>query len=358
MTLFLSAAGSCSNANAGRKRELLSGRGGAGRINHRAKLRRAQSPLARALTTPIMNAFGPKVKLTTDLGTRRNMLIFLTVGMRRYSRRFFDKLNTVRPPSGASMRFDGASLRNLLRCGAIIAAIGFAGCSNSCFVGFFNNGQGGVVVKAGNPPPPCSLTQARAAINAVALKSAVCETCTADARVEHVFVTMQSIQLRPTLTDDASKDWLEIAPALADKPRPIDLVGNSLETLVENANIPAQPYREIRLRFCFDAGSNQECHADTPCGETLRNCVRMADGRIEPLRWPGGTPELVIAIRTLEGDSLAVWPDSIIDLRLSLEVRQAFSVSAIQGLRLENVLVGRATAVPRWSTEQDKTKAD
>ena len=252
------------------------------------------------------------------------------------------------------MRFDRAGLRNLFRCGAIIAAISFAGCANSCFVGFFNNGNGVVVVKAGNPPPPCSLPPARAAINAVALKSAVCETCTADARVEHVFVTVQGIQLRRAVTDDPSKDWLEIAPALVNKPRPIDLVGNSPESLVESATIPAEAYREIRLRFCFDSRSNQECHADTPCGESLRNCVMMADGRIEPLRWPGGTPELFIAIRTLEGDSLAVLPDSFIDLRLSLEVQQAFSVSSIQGLRLQNVLVGRATAVPRWSTETEK----
>jgi len=256
------------------------------------------------------------------------------------------------------MRFVRAGLRNLFRCGAIIAAIGFAGCANSCFVAVFNNGTGAVVVKAGNPPPPCSLPQARGAINAVALKSAVCETCTADARVEHVFVSLQGIQLRPAVTDNTSKDWLEIAPALANKPRPIDLVGNSPETLVESATIPAEAYREIRLRFCFDPGSNQECHAETPCGETLRNCVMMADGRVEPLRWAGDTPELVIAIRTLEGDSLTVLPDSFMDLRLSLEVQQAFSVSSIQGLRLQNVLVGRATAVPLWSTEKDNSKPD
>ena len=250
------------------------------------------------------------------------------------------------------MWFDRAGLRSFFRCAAIIAAIGFAGCGNSCFVVFFNNGNGGVVVKAGNPPPPCSLTQARAAINVVALTSGVCETCTADARVEHVFVTMQGIQLRPAVTDGASKDWLEIAPAMANKPRPIDLVGNSPETLV-GANIPAEAYREIRLRFCFDSGANQECHADTPCGETLRNCVIMADGRTEPLRWPGGTPELVIAIRTPEGDSMAVLPDSFIDLRLSIELQQAFSVSSIQGFRLQTVLVGRATAVPRWPPEKE-----
>ena len=195
-------------------------------------------------------------------------------------------------------------------------------------------------------------------MTAVAQKSAICKNCTADTRVEHVFVTMQGIDLRPTATDDTNEDWLEIDPALASKPRPIDLVGDSLETLVENANIPAETYREIRLRFCFDSPSHQECRADTPCGETLRNCVMMADGRIEPLRWPGGTPELVIAIRTLEGDSLAVLPDSFTDLRLSLEVQQAFSVSGIQGLTLQNVLVGRATAVPRWSTQKANSKPD
>ena len=256
------------------------------------------------------------------------------------------------------MQFDRANLRNLFPCGAIIAAIGFAGCSNSCFVGVFNNGQGGVIVKTGNPPPPCSLTQARAAVTVVAQKSTACETCTADARVEHVFVTMQGIELRPTGTDETNNDWLEIAPALASNPRPIDLVGDSLETLVENANIPADTYREVRLRFCFDSGSHEECHADTPCGETLRNCVMMADGRLEPLRWPGGTPELLIAIRTHEGDSLAVLPDSFTDLRLSLEVQQAFGVSSIQGLRLQNALVGRATAVPRWLAEQANSKPD
>ena len=257
------------------------------------------------------------------------------------------------------MRFDSARLRNMFCDGAIIAAIGFAGCSNSCFVGIFNNGSGVVTVQAGNPPPPCSLPPPKATINAVAIKSAVCETCTADARVEHVFVTMQSVQLRPSVTDDTSKDWLEIAPELANEPRHVDLVGNFLsEILVENANIPAETYREIRLRFCSDSGSNQECHADTACGGTLRNCVMMADGRIEPLHWPAGTPELVMAIRTLEGDSLAVWPDSITDLRLSLQVQQAFGVSSIQQLRLQNVLVGRVIALPRWSTEKDNSKTD
>jgi hypothetical protein len=127
----------------------------------------------------------------------------------------------------------------------------------------------------------------------------------------------------------------------------MDLVGNSLpERLVENANIPAETYRELRLRFC----SIQESRTNDACGGTLPNCIVMADGRVEPLRWPGDTPELVIPIRTDQGDTLAVLPDSIVDLRLSLEVQQAFTASSIQRSRLQNVVVGHATAVRRWNS--------
>ena len=249
------------------------------------------------------------------------------------------------------MRLDGPNLRNIYRYVAIVAAIGFAGCGDTCIVGVVNSGMGVVIVGAANTSPPCSLKQTRAAMNVVVLKSAVCETCTTDARVEHVFVTVQGIQLHPAVTDDASKDWLEIAPELTHQRRQMDLVGNSLpERLVENANIPVETYRELRLRFCIDSGSIREFHANNACGGTLRNCIVMADGRVEPLRWPGDTPELVIPIRTDEGDALAILPDSIVDLRLSLEVHQAFTVSSIQRSSLQNVVVGHATAVRRWNS--------
>jgi hypothetical protein len=186
-------------------------------------------------------------------------------------------------------------------------------------------------------------------MNAVAVKSAVCETCTADARVEDTFVTVQRVQLHRVVPDDSGKDWLEIAPELASEPRQVDLVGDSPpEMLVDNANIPADTYDELRLRFCADSSSNQECHAETACGGTLRNCIKMADGRIEPIQWPRDTPELVIPIRTLEADSLAVLPDSTVDVQLKLGVRRGFSLSSIQRSALQNAVVGRAIATRRW----------
>jgi hypothetical protein len=245
------------------------------------------------------------------------------------------------------MRFAKTSLRNAFCDVTIGAVIGLAGCGNTCFFGFVNTGTG-VVVVGTTSPPPCSLTQGKAAMNAVAVKSAVCETCTADARVEHAFVTVQRVQLHRVVPDDPGKDWLEIAPELASEPRQVDLVGDSPpEILVDNANIPADTYDELRLRFCLDSSPNQECHAETTCGGRVQNCIKMADGRIEPIHWPSDSPELVIPIRTLEADSLAVLPDSIVDLQLKLGVRQGFTLSSIQRSALQNTVVGRAIATRR-----------
>jgi len=253
------------------------------------------------------------------------------------------------------MQFDRPNHRSVYCYVAILAAISFGGCGDTCVFGFVNTGTGVVVAGAANTSPPCSLKQTRAAMNVVALKSAVCETCTTDARVEHVFVTVQGIQLHPAVTDDASKDWLEIAPELTNQVRQMDLVGDSLpERLVENANIPVETYRELRLRFCIDSSSSQACSANNACGGNLRNCSVMADGHVEPLYWPGEKPELVIPIRAYEGDTLAVSPDSIVDIQLSLEVQRAFTVSSIRRSRLQNVVAGHASAVRRWNPVQNE----
>ena len=249
------------------------------------------------------------------------------------------------------MRFDRGSLRYVI---AVIAtAIGVAGCGNTCFVGFVNNGKAAATVKTGDALSSCPPAQARGAIHVVALKSAVCTSCTVNARVEHVFVTLKSIQLRANVGRETPKDWLEIAPDLASKPRQIDLVGNSPpETLAENATTPADSYDEMRLGFCRDASTaSGECEAAIACGPTLRNCVITADLQIQPLDWPGGKPELMIDFRNVEGDSLTVLPEHITHLQLSLLLKRGFGVSSSGEARLRNVLTGRDTVVPTWSGE-------
>jgi Domain of unknown function (DUF4382) len=256
------------------------------------------------------------------------------------------------------MRFSRCHVRSTFRCAAIITAIGLAGCGNSCFVGLINNGNGSFTINAGNPAPTCSLTQVNGMLNAIAVKSTVCETCAPAARVEHIFVTLRSIQLRPSGSDDTNApDWLELAPQLANEPRQIDLMGNSMPViLVENAIVPAGSYREVRLQFFPGSPTNaEELPAENACEGTRWNCMVMADGRVEAFSLPGDVPELLISSQSIDSGSLVVLPDARLDLQLSLEPHQGSYFSSTVGWKPQNVLVGRAVVVRQRSFEEENS---
>jgi Domain of unknown function (DUF4382) len=260
-----------------------------------------------------------------------------------------------------SMRFSRYHLRSILGFATMFSAIGLAGCGNACVIGFSNNGNGGLIVKAGNPPPACSLSQANGTMSAVALKSPACESCTVAARVEHVFVTVRSVQLRPSASDDSSSpDWLDLAPHLANKPRQIDLMDNSMPMiLVESAIVPAGSYREFRLQFFPGSPTSaEELPAENACGEARWNCIVMADGHIESLHWPGDVPELLIPFQSIEGNSLLVLPDARTDLRLRLEPHRAAYSFSTEGWKPQNVLVGQATVVRQRPLEAENLTPD
>ena len=238
---------------------------------------------------------------------------------------------------------------------AAIAAIGLIGCGNTCFAGFSINGNGGVIVKAGNPPPPCSLTQARAAVTALAVRSPVCESCTAPAGVAHIFVTVRGIQLRQSPGDDPdSQGWIEIAPDLEREPRQIELLDNSAPaTLVENVMVPAGIYRQVRLQFLAASPSNGEpILIKNSCPDAQWNCVLMGDGRADQLYFPGEVPELLILPDSSVSNALMVLPDNPMELRLNLELRQASYLSTNEGWKTQNVLVGQVTLL-RQDAVQD-----
>jgi hypothetical protein len=254
------------------------------------------------------------------------------------------------------MRFCRCHFPSLFRYAAMFASIAFAGCANSCFVGVSNNGSGGLLVKAGDPAPTCSLSQANGTMNALAVTSPVCETCTPAARVEHVFVSLRSIQLLPGAIDDTtSLDWLELAPHLAREPRQIDLMGDSMPLmLVEGAIVPVGRYREVRLQFFVASPESAEkLPAGNACGETRWNCIVLANGHVEPLRLPGDAQELLIPWPSVEGDSLMVLPDARMDLLLSLEPHQGAYFSSKEGWRPQSVLVGRARVVRQRSFDPE-----
>lgn len=201
------------------------------------------------------------------------------------------------------MRFSSFPFQAIFCCAEIFLALGLFGCGNSCYAGYSINGNGGFIVVAGNPPPACSLSQAKGTMRVVALKSPVCELCMPATRVEHVFVTLQGVQLLP-LDSDAknSPDWLELAPQLAKEPRQVDLIGSSLPVILQESTVVAAgTYREVRLQFVSESSMGAETlPSENACGGTHWNCIVMADGHVQPLRLPADWPEVSIPFQNME----------------------------------------------------------
>src|SRR5215472_1761447 len=232
-------------------------------------------------------------------------------------------------------------IRRVSCCVVVLVTAVSSGCGNSCFVGFSNNGNGGIIIKAGNPPPPCSLPQINGAMSVLALKPLLCEFCAAPGP-QHVFVTLRAVELRSS-AEPGSSDWLEIAPRLADEPLQIDLVGGPVpEVLVDNATIPAGTYHQVRLRFLSDSQPDAgRLRSPNPCGEAYHNCMVMADGRIDPLGW-SADPDVLIPAETVPNGALLVPPGAKTDLLLSLELSQMLYSSGAEPLKPRIVLAGRA----------------
>jgi hypothetical protein len=238
------------------------------------------------------------------------------------------------------MGFSRLSPRYAFSVVAMFDMVFAAGCGNSCFIGFSNNGSSSVIISAGNPPPTCSLSQGMGTMLVSATKSARCEICSDASRVEHLFVAVRGIELRDS--SDTST-WLEIAPQLAEKPRQIDLMGSSApETLVESALVPAGSYDAIRVLFTGASDNLVESLAASDCGKTRSNCIVAGDNHTESLLFTGGSPEVVISSDNLENKTVVVLPGSSLKLQLTLEARPVGSSSITTGWTLRMALVGRA----------------
>jgi len=199
------------------------------------------------------------------------------------------------------------------------AAASLAGCGNSCFVGFSNNGNGGIIIKGGNPPPVCTLNPAQGMVRATVAKVQVCEHCAPVMRVQHIYVLVRGIQIRRDATlDPESGGWFALAPELRTEPRRIDLVGDSAtELLTEDPQVPADTYSMVRLQFAADTRSTESDDASghDECGRGVSNCVAMADGRIEPLRFSTDASELLIQ-KSHDGAALIVIPGVVSELQI------------------------------------------
>lgn len=247
------------------------------------------------------------------------------------------------------MRCLPRSIRNtFLSAVAVSVCLALASCGTTCVAGIFANGTGIILIKNSTPPPACPSSTGMGMVNVAAGKSQVCEICSASSRVQHIFVTLKSIQLHSVFPDAPNNpEWLELAPQLIREPREIDLLFDpSPEILVQHAPVPAGTYRELLLQFLPDSAADAGVlPSDNSCGQNRRNCMVMADGRVEELHFTGNgdPPELLLPLQYNGSSALAVVPGASVDLRLTLQPLQASAVSSSEGWQIHYVLAGCAS---------------
>jgi len=211
--------------------------------------------------------------------------------------------------------------------------VSLTGCNNTCFILTSNPPTGTINVKASDPKPTCMLTKANGAVRVLTRTASPCESCSSSTRIAHLFVSLRGIEVHPSANaDDASPDWLELMQQLPDQPRRFDFISVANRgaplPLREVAIIPADAYRQLRLRFAPDQRTSKDFGPEElACGGTGFNCVVLEDGRIYPL-FHGAPPVLRIKSASLAGGFLLIPPDSnsnlVIEINIALHSHQVW----------------------------------
>jgi hypothetical protein len=245
-------------------------------------------------------------------------------------------------------------------CGAgVLTAIVAVGC-NTCFVAFSNNGTGGVIIKSGNPLPSCSVPQPMGKVTVIARKAAECADCAGGARVKDVFVTLQSIRIRPDTPANADPaEWIELAPAFANNPYQTDLADeSSSDVLVKGAIVPAGTYRKLEMKvFSGKQEDALRLPTENACGNSQWNCIITGDRRIEPLYGIVDSPEVVVPLDVVDGGVLVILPNSSVDVQVNW-VTQLILVPDAGGLRVRNILAGTVEVRKQSSVEAESAASN
>jgi hypothetical protein len=233
--------------------------------------------------------------------------------------------------------------------GLPLLGVSQTGCNNTCFIFTSNPPTGTINVRAGDPKPTCMLTRANGAVRVVTRTASPCESCSSSTRIAHVFVSLRGIEVHPSaIADDASPDWQELMRQLPGRPPQFDLVSATSRgaplPLGQVATIPADAYRQLRLRFAPDQPtSNDFGREESACGGIGFNCVVLEDGRTYPLLFDGAPPELRITSASLAGGFLLVPPESNSNLVIEINIAWMLSSTVGEGGRLRPVLIGSAS---------------
>ncbi len=205
-----------------------------------------------------------------------------------------------------------ASAVRVLFPAVLLLCLASFGCGYSCYSGYWNGNGSGAAASATS----CPFTKATGSVIAQistegglsgasasgALPLALPRLSQED--VQHIFVTLRGIEAHPSLTaEDDSSGWQELVPELATHPLQLDLLAplppsfsapssgespllDSLALANNPATIPADEYRQIRLRFAALHPSSDDITPESnACGNVGWNCVVFSDRSVRPLEF-------------------------------------------------------------------------
>jgi uncharacterized protein DUF4382 len=219
---------------------------------------------------------------------------------------------------------------------ALLLCLGIAGCGTTCVSGFWDGNKSGVgVSNTSCPLTPATGTVVGQMSAASSPTSAVFSSpLTSPRDIQHIFVTLRAIEARPDIrADAASSGWQQLAPDLAARPVQLDLMAGNGDSLLAGspaslnftATVPADEYRQLRLRLVPSHSSPEETTPESnACGSAGWNCIVFADRSVRPLEFGSDAPEFQIAIGQGASNFFRVLPGDV--GHLSIEFDPASSV--------------------------------
>lgn len=211
--------------------------------------------------------------------------------------------------------------------------LGIIGCNNSCVSGVLAPGGSTINVKAGNPPPSCSLNAANGMVQleigaAAGTSSTPFVVSTLRPRVTHLYVTVAGVDAHSSpLAVDDMPGWQPLAASLEQHPLQVDLLAdpheNASSALFPEASLPAGAYRQIRLRMASPPAEEPALEA-SHCGMGTPHCAVFSSGRVSALDFPVTRPNLHIVLDGAPGHELYVPPNGAVAVVIELDRDRTF----------------------------------
>ncbi len=222
-------------------------------------------------------------------------------------RRANSSARTIAPPQSAFLA-------------VLLCSVGLIGCDNSCVVFVSNPGGGGGTLSGSLNS--CPLNQANGNVRVQLATLAPPSTSDETPRVKHIFVTIQGIEANPSPTAaDDSPDWHALVPKLLAQPMQFDLLADNGDSgapvAFEDAAVPADAYRQIRLRLAPNHSDATISVLQTnSCGNVGFNCIVTSDGAIRPLTINNGSSQIHISSQQIAGGFVRVLPETTTTLKI------------------------------------------